>query len=314
MAGDVFSWIEPKTWAPDFLHYLEHEKEYSRLTCRNYRHSLEEVAVFFTGKSWIELNLADFRRYLYHLSKTGKLDAASIRLRFSALKSFYNYQVRAGRLQESPLREIKLPKKEKRLPLFLSEDQVTVFLETPLKMMKEASQQIRRGRSLEPWQYLRDAAILEIFYSTGLRIHELASLKVTDIHGSSRQVRVVGKGKKERIVILGRKAMEAYESYRQALPRSARSDAAIVAPTGKPLSPRMIQLMFKKVLSHAGLDHNLSPHKLRHSFATHLLDRGADLRSVQELLGHEHVSTTQIYTQITADRLRSSYLKAHPRA
>lgn len=258
--------------------------------------------------------MPDFRRYLYQLSRQDKFKSASIRLRFSALRSFYKYQIRTGSLKENPLSELKLPVKEKRLPLFLSEDQVAVFLESPLKMMAEAQGKAKRGHSLEPWQYLRDAAILEIFYSTGMRIHELVGLRTADIHARNKAVRVVGKGKKERVVILGRKAIEAYEKYRQAVPLKARSDFAIVSSDGKALSARMVQLMFKKYLSHAGLDHNLSPHKLRHSFATHLLDRGADLRSVQELLGHENLSTTQVYTQVTADRLRSSYLKAHPRA
>jgi integrase/recombinase XerC len=314
MMVDKNHWLEPKNWVPDFLHYMESEKGYSDKTSRNYRQSLLEVSKFFPGKSWSDLVMLDFRKYLYHLSQQGRFKAASLRLRFSAIRSFYKYQIRLGTLKSNPLDGLKLPVKEKRLPLFLSEDQITFFLESPLKMMAEALTREKRGNNLDPWQYLRDTAILEIFYSTGVRIHELVALKASDIHAQNKALRVVGKGKKERIVILGRKAKEAYEKYRQALPMKSRSEFAIVAPGGKALSARMVQLMFKKYLLHAGLDHKLSPHKLRHSFATHLLDRGADLRSVQELLGHENLSTTQIYTQVTADRLRSSYLKAHPRA
>ena len=314
MPEQKHSWLSPEGWVPDFLRYLELEKGYSDKTTRNYKQSLVEVSLFFAGKSWTDLRMPDFRRYLYHLSQKNQFKAASLRLRFSAIRSFYKYQIRIGTLKENPLSELRLPVKEKRLPLFLSEDQVTVFLESPLKMMTEAKGQAKRGHSLEPWQYLRDAAILEIFYSTGIRIHELVGLLASDIQLRNKAVRVVGKGKKERLVILGRNAMEAYEKYRQAIPLKARSDFAIVAPDGRSLSARMVQLMFKKYLSRSGLDHKISPHKLRHSFATHLLDRGADLRSVQELLGHENLSTTQIYTQVTAERLRSSYLKSHPRA
>jgi len=308
------SWLAPKKWVPDFLRYLESEKGYSLKTSRNYRQSLLEASVFFVGKEWTNLEMLDFRRYLYHLSQKKTLKSASIRLHFSAMRSFYQYQLKLGLLKESPLAQLKLPAKEKRLPLFLSEEQMSAFLEAPSQLMAESGKNPKRGRAMETWQYLRDAAILEIFYSTGMRIDELVTLKIAAIYGEGREIRVVGKGKKERIVMLGAKARKAYAEYREHLPEMARSDFAIVAGNGKALSARMVQLMFKKYLLRAGLDHKLSPHKLRHSFATHLLDRGADLRSVQELLGHENVATTQVYTQVTAERLRSSYLQAHPRA
>jgi integrase/recombinase XerC len=308
------AWLESRAWVLNFLDHLDNEKGYSAKTSRNYQQMLWETTLFFPGKKWSELSLVDFRRYLYHLSQKKGLKIASIRLRFSALRSFYQYQIRLGLIKEGPLAGLKIPKHEKRLPLYLSEDQVNLFLNTPLKMMAEAGAQIKRGRALVTWQYLRDAAILEIFYSTGLRIHELVALKAKDFQSQDPIIRILGKGSKMRLVILGEKAMKAYENYREALPPRIRNQHAIVAPSGKPLSARMVQLMFKKVLAHAGLDHNLSPHKLRHSFATHLLDRGADLRSVQELLGHEKLSSTQIYTHVTVDRMRTAYLKSHPRA
>ncbi|NJK90938.1 MAG: tyrosine recombinase XerC [Blastochloris sp.] len=301
-------------WVQDFLRHLDSAKGYSDKTVRNYRQALMELRAFFADKKWDLLQTADFRRYLYHLMQQEKLKTASLRLRFSAFRSFYHHLIREGRLTRNPLLELKLPVKEKRLPLFLSEDQVEVFLRAPLEMGKAAENKKRRGKSLQAWQYLRDAAILEILYSTGMRIQELCSVQVGDIQSRGQIIRVMGKGKKERLVMLGSQARQAYERYREALPLSLSGEAALVGPSGEALGARSVQLMFKKYLAHAGLDPRLSPHKLRHSFATHLLDRGADLRSVQELLGHENLSTTQVYTQVTAERLRSSYQKSHPRA
>jgi site-specific recombinase XerD len=172
----------------------------------------------------------------------------------------------------------------------------------------------KRGKELAKWQILRDAAILEMFYSTGLRLQELVDLEVDSVDERSLTMRVIGKGKKERMVVLGEPALEALQRYREALPPRLVGRVVFVGPSGKGLTPRAVQLLLKKYLELAGLDHRLSPHKLRHTFATHMLDGGADLRSLQELLGHTSLATTQIYTQVSAERLRRAYDDAHPRA
>jgi site-specific recombinase XerD len=225
--------------------------------------------------------------------------------------------MRAGLTPESPLRELRLPAKKRRLPLFLSEEQALRLLAAPLELMKARRKQKKRGpgRELAEWQLWRDAAILEFFYSTGVRVAELAALRLTEVNFREKFARVVGKGNKERLVILGDPALAAIRAYREKLPEKlAVSEPLFVGPRGEPLTARAVQILFKRYLLRAGLDAKISPHKLRHSFATHLLDHGADLRGVQELLGHANLSTTQVYTQITAERLKRSYDQAHPRA
>jgi site-specific recombinase XerD len=309
--------LEPRGWTEDFLRHMEEGKGASPLTLRNYGKALEEFSAMTPGKTWPALQPLDFRTYLYALSKKETLKAASIRLRFSALRSFYKFLVRRERVKENPLEGMKLPLKEKRLPRFLSEEQVDRLLEAPLERMKRLEGSGARrgpGRKKEEWQYLRDAALLEMAYSTGMRLHELTQLPDADIDRTNGTVRVLGKGGKERLCLLGRKGLESYRFYREALPLGADPQSAFVGSRGEALTPRAVQLLFKTYLEEAGLDAQLTPHKLRHSFATHLLDRGADLRSVQELLGHANVATTQIYTQVTSERLKKVYREAHPRA
>jgi integrase/recombinase XerC len=287
-------------------------------TVRNYRHALGEFARMEPGVGWETAETDAFRMHLYRLSVERKLDTATLRLRFAALRSLYRFLIRRGWVKASPLTGLSLPSKEKRLPRFLSEAQVEALLAAPLqKRAAEAGGKRRRGRRREDWQYLRDAAILEFFYSTGMRVDELVSLGDADIDLRGGGVRVMGKGRKERLCLLGEPARGAYEGYRAVLAgakKGGHPEAAFVGPGGKGLTARAVQLLLKTYLAEAGLDPKLTPHKLRHSFATHLLDRGADLRSVQELLGHANLATTQVYTQVTAERLRKSYDRAHPRA
>jgi len=307
--------LEPREWVEDFFRYLSEEKSSSDYTIRNYQASLEDFSGRMPGKKWGALALEDFRRYLYALSKEQKLSTASIRLRFSALRSFFKFLARRQMVPELVLNGLKLPSAEKRLPKFLNQEQILALLESPGKLARQAEEKPGRGKKLEPWQYLRDAAILEFFYSTGMRVHELAKLDLQDIDFYGRTIRVLGKGRKERLVILGEPAVDAFQKYRDQLPLNFQnSRTAFLGPSGKALTTRSIQLLLKKYLIAAGLDHSISPHKLRHTFATHLLDHGVDLRSLQELLGHSSLSTTQIYTQVTAERLRQSYQKSHPRA
>lgn len=304
-----------------FLRHLTAVKNYSPQTLRNYTQTLREVSARLAGKRWQELTAADYREYLYQLAVRRRLSPASVRLRFSALRSFYKFLLRTEQTRENPLRELKLPAKHQRLPMFLSEEQALKLLAAPLELLRETQRQRQdgkkrgRGRALAGWQLLRDAALLEFFYSTGARVSEVAGLPLRAVNFQEQCARVVGKGNKERLVMLGVPALTALQTYRENLPaKLTASEPLFVGPRGGPLTVRAVQLLFKRYLAQAGLDAKISPHKLRHSFATHLLDNDADLRGVQELLGHANLSTTQVYTQITAERLKKSYHQSHPRA
>jgi len=307
--------MTPASWVDEFLAVLEVEKGYSLKTLRNYGHAIDEFSRAHSGARWDRLGADTFRDYLYGMVREGKLGPATIRLRFAALRSFYRFLLRRERVASNPLAGLTLPIKSRRLPQYLSEEQVLELLQAPERDWAGRQQAAsRRGKPFQRWQMLRDAAILECLYSTGMRIDELVKMKDSDLDRRSGVLRVVGKGRKERMVILGKPALKAYRAYRDAVPMDASGEAAFVNPGGNPLTARAIQNLFKRYVVQAGLDTSLTPHKLRHSFATHLLDHGADLRGVQELLGHANLSTTQVYTQVTAERLRRSYNEAHPRA
>lgn len=301
-----------------FLTQLEQGRGVSPLTVRNYRQALLEFKSGRPDKSWWDLERADFRNYLYRLARGGKLGPGSVRLRFAALRTFYRLAVREGRVKVNPVADLTLPKLPRRLPVFLNRDQVAALLDAPRQMWdageKKKAQGGKRGagRAGQNWQMLRDTAWLELFYSAGLRLAELAGLKRDDVDLRQGVVRVLGKGRKERLCPLGGPAINALKVYLDACPFEER--ALFVSERGTPLHPRTIQLALKRYLAGAGLDAKLTPHKLRHTFATHLLDHGADLRSVQELLGHSQLTTTQIYTSVSVERLKKVYDNAHPRA
>lgn len=315
MSEELVTWPKPQAWLDSFMHFLAHERGYSDKTVRNYRHALADFSQMCGLTSWQDAKTEDFRSYLYNLTVKRGLGQSTVRLHFSALRSFYRYLVKQRHLDASPLGDISLPSPKKRLPRIFNESQINDFLDAPLELMRQAERKDapkKRGRSMAAWQYLRDAAVLEFLYSSGMRIHELVGLNHDDIDPRSQAVRVLGKGSKERLVILGEPALEAYERYRGAIKSSP--EAAFVSSGDKRLTARLVQQRFKVYLEHAQLDNALTPHKLRHSFATHMLDHGADLRNVQELLGHANLSTTQIYAQLTAERMRKTYDKAHPAA
>ena len=312
--------------AESFLTHLATDRAASGYTHRNYRQALEE----FTGwqqsnhsgdrssaPRWSTLVRDDFRAYLRYLGRENYARAA-IRLRFSALRSFYKFLVRRGIVPATPIKNIQLPKLERRLPRFLTADQMGALLNAPFTEFAELSQAAKdEGKELDRTIFFRDTAILETIYSCGLRISELCGLKVEDLDPAERLVRVRGKGKKERLTPIGDHALHAIETYWLTLPHIPERNEPIFWATGstpRPVAPRVIQARLKTYLARAGLDPEITPHKLRHSYATHLLDRGADLRSVQELLGHAHLSTTQIYTHVTIERLKKAYDSAHPRA
>ena len=264
---------------------------------------------------WEKMSRDDFRNYLRFLGRQN-LGRAAIQLRFSALRTFYRFLIRHGAVESSPIKNLSLPKLEKRLPKFLTKQQMEALLMAPFELLK-IKREKKAGRPVSQIAALRDVAVLETIYSCGLRVSELCGLRVEDIDWSEQIVRVRGKGKKERLVPVGRPALMAIQDYWNTFRQPPGGASPIFfAETRKraPLSSLQLSRRLKKYLVIAGLDPALTPHKLRHSYATHLLDAGADLRSVQELLGHAHLITTQIYTHVTTERLKKAYDAAHPRA
>jgi site-specific recombinase XerD len=311
--------------APDlhvgaFLTHLATDRGASIYTQRNYEQALREFTAWHrqerrAAPPWEKLQRDDFRAYLRFLGRQ-RLGRAAIALRFSALRTFYKFLMRRGVVESSPIKNLALPKQEKRLPRFLTTDQIDALMKAPL-LAPPAVERKGPGRRPDPGVPLRDAAMIEAIYSCGLRISEVCGLRVGDIDFTEQLVRVRGKGKKERVVPIGAPALEAIGRYWRSLkPPPATGEPVFLGSgtRGRPVQPVVFAPRFKKYLALAGLDPKLTPHKLRHSFATHLLDNGADLRSVQELLGHAHLVTTQVYTHVSTERLKKAYDEAHPRA
>lgn len=306
-------------WLNEFIQHLKVGGGSSIYTQRNYLQALQEFYRWYRDEHqkepvWSDLKRDDFRGYLRFLGRN-HLGRSAIQLRFSALRSFYKFIARQGVVDVSPIKNIALPRQAKKLPRFVTAAQMLDLLKAPLQELNAHQQASKEAVSEIP--FIRDVAILESIYSCGMRISELCDLRAEDIDWPGQVVRVRGKGKKERLTPVGQPALEAIQSYWNLLPVVPVGNSPVFLANERKLSamyPRLIQLRLKRYLSAASLDPNLTPHMLRHSYATHLLDAGADLRSVQELLGHAHLVTTQMYTHVTTDRLKRAYDKAHPRA
>ena len=307
-------------WVRKFLAHLATDRGASVYTQRNYQQALTEFYFWHkkerqSSPAWDKLQRDDFRNYLRFLGRQN-LSRAAIALRFSAMRTFYRFLIRQGGAESSPIKYLCLPKQGRRLPQFLTKEQMIDLLNAPLRTLA-GSKSKSAGRPVSKAACYRDVAVLETIYSCGLRVSELCGLRVTDLDANERLVRVRGKGKKERLVPISETALGAIEKYWAILADRPSGDTAVFLSETKnrsPLSPLMLARRLKKYLMLAGLDPSLTPHKLRHSYATHLLDAGADLRSVQELLGHAHLVTTQVYTHVSTERLKRAYEKAHPRA
>jgi site-specific recombinase XerD len=288
-----------------FFAFMGTERSASPRTLANYQDALASYRAWrgakFTG--WRAAAADDFRDYLFALMKQG-LKRATIRLRFAALRSFYKFLVLRHGLARSPVAEVQLPKPERGLPVVLTVAQIDELLGIPLRFPQD--------KKSPSWLPLRDAAILELFYSCGLRISELLALDVRDVDFLGDTVRVMGKGAKQRIVPVGGPAISAIQRYRQ--DAAVTSGPLFLSIRRTRITQQAVDQLLRKYIKFSGIPFAVSPHKLRHSFATHLLDAGADLRSVQTLLGHASLSTTQIYTHVTKERLRQAYDAAHPRA
>jgi len=290
-----------------FLTYLSVEKNCSELTVINYRKDLAAFSRFADSKiqeaSWLDITPLDARAYLAELNEKG-YSRRTIARRVSALRSFYKYLVRENKLEASPMLRVKSPKLEKKLPVFLDQIEITELLELP---------------GVDPLGK-RDAAILELLYATGCRVSELVGLTLERIDLQNRFVLVLGKGNKERLVPIGSTCARAIQSYypeRKGLMEqhhAAGHEKVFVNSRGGPLTDRSVRRVLDKYINQLAISKNVSPHTIRHTFATHLLENGADLRAVQELLGHANLSTTQIYTHVSTEHITSAYKKNHPRA
>jgi integrase/recombinase XerC len=291
-------------WVDQFISYLQVERSASVRTVIAYRHALERFKAFRGGDvAWRAVTAAEFREFLLACMKQD-MARSYVRLTFAALRSFYRFLTERAGVSANPLKEVSLPKLEKQLPIVLSVAQVGELLEKP--------SQVQKKNQAPVWAASRDIAIFELFYSSGLRLSELVALDVADVDVYAESVRVLGKGRKERVVPVGDLALRAIQKYRQEA--GVHAGPLFISKLRKRLSARSVWLALKKYVGTTSIQLPVSPHKLRHSFATHLLENGADLRTVQTLLGHANLSTTQIYTHVTVERLKKAYDESHPRA
>lgn len=288
-----------------FIDYLKAEKNASDYTVRNYT---RDIGGFFEFLEWRKITALDevdkreVRDYTAVLMGKG-LARSSIARKLSALRSFFKYLVREELLPTSPLKNAPSPKQDRRLPTFLTTDEMTRLLKAP-------------DPSTPAGQ--RDRALIELLYASGLRVSEIAGLTRKQIDLTTNEIRVRGKGSKERVVLMGRPAAAALRGYlangRKELLDDIRSETVFISRSGRPLAPRGVQKVLTKHAKAVAIRQRVHPHVLRHTFATHMLDGGADLRVVQELLGHEDLSSTQIYTHVSKAQARRVYLAAHPLA
>lgn len=285
-----------------FLGYLAHQKNYSDNTIKAYRTDLLAFFSWMKDNKYFSLKNVGymlFMGYLSSLRDKGYKDSTAAR-KVASLKAFFRFLHGRKIIDSNPALLLYTPKQGERLPQFLTFEETLKILQAP------------EGRA---WQDARDRAVLELLYSTGIRVGELASLGMQDINVIEELVKVRGKGNKERIVPVGKPAMAALIEYMEKRPARGRTEHRVfLNKYKKPLTPRGVERIVDKYAKAAGIGRKITPHTFRHTFATHLLDRGADLRTVQELLGHEQITTTQIYTHLTVEKLRAFYNKAHPRA
>ena len=328
--------MEGNNTVSDFLNYLKFEKHFSEHTAKCYGADLAQFTEFLLGRSrddfsrgsddnaasgeqgttglsvqtsvkvdqmLLSIDVNSVRAYLADLNER-QYSKSTIARKLATLRSFYKFLLKRGSVSSNPVTAVRTPKQDKKLPRFLEYEEVKRLLETP---------------PVDNWLGARDRAILEVLYSTGIRVSELVGLNMDDIDFLGEVVHVRGKGKKERIAPISSSALQVIQHYMEYRNKRAQSNpnfdpkVLFVNKHGRRLSTRSVRRKMDKYLKMAGLDPAISPHTLRHSFATHMLNNGADLRSVQELLGHQSLSTTQIYTHLTTKKLKDVYDSAHPR-
>ncbi len=292
-----------KVYIDSYLEYLEKELNYSSDTIKSYENDIKQFSIFLDNKklNFLKLTKEDIRNYLKELDYQ-KLSNKSIARKLTSLRMFYNFLVEINKLETNIFMGISNPKIEKKLPKYLNYEEIE-------KLLKDIK--------LETIYDHRNRLILELVYSTGIRLSELTEIKINDINFSEKTLKVMGKGSKERIVYFGDVLNEYLESYqkdiRPLLLNNKESKFLLLNKYGEKLSKSMIGKIVKTCAKEVCLKHDISIHTLRHTFATHLLNNGADIKTVQELLGHESLSTTEIYTHVTSERIKEVYLKTHPR-
>jgi len=296
-------------WAP-FAEFLEKERRYSVYTLRNYRQAFDDFyrwlqAAGLWERGFDKLGTRELRDFV--IEAQSRFDRRTLHNHVSGLRAFFKFWLRRGGVKRNPFIGVPLPKLEKRLPQFLTETQMKLLLNGPQRLLE--------NQTLDAFTAWRDRLVMELLYGGGLRVSELVALNYGKIDFTSGVARVLGKGKKERLCPLGRVAMAVLEKWKTEFATNTTHDAPVLVNTKHERLPvRQVQLLLKRYLALADLPLELTPHKLRHSYATHLLNAGADLRLVQELLGHVNLNTTQVYTHVSVARLRDVYAKAHPRA
>jgi len=308
-----------------FISYLKNEQQASINTVTSYRRDIEQFIKFSDADvaneesfEWKNVLILDARTFVVNCQQNG-CSKRSINRKLSTLRSFYKFMVREELVENNPFSGIISPKMSKPLPLYFSVNEVDKLMDAPLVYWTNAKEKgLTKSEGHAEFAQARDIAILELLYSTGSRISETLDLNLQSIDTLSSVVKFRGKGKKERISPIGKPAVITLRAYLK-IRANWTSNNKLFAPLfinkdGGRLSARSFQRFFKRYLIAVDLSPNMTPHKLRHSFATHLLDAGADLRSVQELLGHANLSTTQIYTHISTERMKQIYRAAHPRA
>jgi len=298
------------TWWEPFGDHLANEQRYSAYTLRNYRAAFEDFYRWLVSSSlWDRgidgLGPRDVRDFIIEAQR--RYGRRTLHNHVYGLRTFCKFWLRQGRLSRNPFVGAPLPKLEKRLPQFLTEDQVETLLSSPKRLLENGG--------CDAFTAWRDLLAMELLYGAGLRVSELVGLNHGDVELGEGTARVMGKGKKQRVCPLGKVACSVLARFRDDYcPGAGRGDPVVCNEGGRRMTVRSVQLMLKRHLALAGLPLDLTPHKLRHSFATHLLNAGADLRIVQELLGHAQLVTTQVYTHVSIARLKDVYNKAHPRA
>ena len=287
-----------------FIEYLEYEKGYSKKTLISYENDLQLFRQFLKEekiKKLEEINYNTIRKYLSLLHEK-KYTSSSISRKISTLRTFYKYLLKEKRIDKNPMTLISNPKKEKKLPNYLKYNELEKLLNSIDISKKEE---------------IRNKLIIELLYSTGIRVSELINIKMKDIDIKENQITILGKGNKERIVLFGKEAKKTLKLYISNFQEEFKGNIKehyLLTINNKPLTTNKVRLIVKEVLRKSCLNINISPHTIRHTFATHLLDNGADLKTVQELLGHENLKTTAIYTHISNEKLKQVYINAHPRS
>jgi len=301
--------VREEWWRP-FEEFLALERRYSAYTVRNYRQAFEDFYLWLKEAGLWEngfdaLEVRTMRDFVIEAQR--RFGRRTLHNQVSGLRSFFKFWLRRGRVRRDPFLGVPLPKLEKRLPKFLTEEQMVRLLAGPERLLKAGE--------IDAFTACRDRLAMELLYGAGLRVSELIGLNYGALDLQAGVARVFGKGKKERLCPMGRVATELVKKFRADFAmRRGTEDPVLVTTRHERMDDGQVQKMLKRYLAAAELPMDLTPHKLRHSFATHLLNAGADLRLVQELLGHANLATTQVYTHVSVARLKEIYAKAHPRA